>query len=236
VEKTNQTAYEVYRHEQKYYIAKREALQLREYLKRYMRPDENAGDNLEYWVRSLYFDSTGNHDFYEKINGCSERKKIRLRIYNTSERMAKLEIKIKSGSYMRKESLFLHEEDVFALMKGDLSVLLSYHNPVAVKCYTYMHYEKYRPVVLIDYEREAYFLPVENIRITIDKNARASSDTQRFFKTGIPMMPLCCEAKHILEVKYKTMLPGFLRSFISGTNSEMAPISKYCLGRLAIQM
>ena len=35
---------------------------------------------------------------------------------------------------------------------------------------SYLDVFKYKPKVIVEYEREAYFLPYNNIRITFDKN------------------------------------------------------------------
>lgn len=43
-----------------------------------------------YLVRSLYFDTLQNQDYFEKMDGLENRKKIRLRIYDPKDQSAKL--------------------------------------------------------------------------------------------------------------------------------------------------
>ena len=97
-----------------------------------------------------------------------------------------------------------------------------------------MHYEAYKPTILIDYEREAFFYPYDNIRITIDKSLRASTFLKDLFDPEIPMVPVFNDERYILEVKLNTALPGFLKSIVSGVNPIYTSVSKYCLARMAV--
>ena len=110
---------EVYRHEWKCYISEREAYMLAQYFLRVMRVDSHAGPDGQYWIRSLYFDTPGNRDYYDKLNGYSERRKIRLRIYDTDTDVAMLEHKCKQGAYVRKESMQLGRQDAIRLSRND---------------------------------------------------------------------------------------------------------------------
>ena len=83
----------VYRHEIKFFINRIDAFLLDSMLKRTMQTDINGDEHGEYWIRSMYFDSQDNRDYLEKINGFSQRKKLRIRIYKTSDPAVKLELK-----------------------------------------------------------------------------------------------------------------------------------------------
>lgn len=224
----------VYRHEVKYYISRYDACQLAKALANHMKPDENANGNGEYWVRSLYFDTMDNSSFSEKINGCTDRKKIRLRTYDTNSETVKLELKLKNGSYYKKESIAISRMDSVKLFNGASRYLLRFNDKTAAKCFAYMHYEAYRPSILIDYEREAFFCPYENIRITIDKSIRTSICVKDMFAPDIPMVPVFDDERYVLEVKFSTVLPGFIKSIISGVNPAYTSASKYCLARMAV--
>ena len=50
----------MYRHEIKYFISKRQAAELRLFLKSSMHRDSNGNSTGSYWVRSQYFDTMGN--------------------------------------------------------------------------------------------------------------------------------------------------------------------------------
>jgi len=227
---------QVYRHEIKYFINRIDAFMLASMLKKSMQIDPNGNEEGEYWIRSLYFDSQDNRDYMEKINGCSERKKLRMRIYNTSDKTVKLELKNKRSNYVHKETLQLDKADAYKLMNGDYDVLLKYGNVFANKVYAYMHTEHLRPVLLIDYDRQAFMCPFDNIRITIDKNLRASIDPWKLHEAGIPAVPVFTDGRYILEVKFQTTLPGYIRTMLSTINPQLSSVSKYCLCRQAVSI
>lgn len=221
----------MYRHEIKYFIHKRQAAELRLFLRNSMKKDPNGDDTGSYWIRSLYFDTLDNKDYYEKIIGHNTRKKIRLRIYNLSAKTVKLEIKNKYNSYIHKETINITREDANKLIKGDSSPLLSYGERAANKVYAFMHQNIYHPTVIIDYEREAYLYTFQNIRVTIDKNLRAAFNSFDLFKENIFMIPIFNNDVFVLEIKYNHMLPVFLQKVLSEFAVQKSQISKYCLGR-----
>lgn len=221
----------LYRHEIKYFINKRQAAELRIFLRNSMKQDPNSDSKGSYWIRSLYFDTLDNKDYYEKIIGHSTRKKIRLRIYNTSTNNVKLEIKNKYNNYILKETVNITREDANKLIKGDSGSLLNYDERAANKVFAFMHQNIYRPIVIIDYEREAYLYAFQNIRVTLDKNLRAAFNSYDLFNDNICMIPVFNKDVFVLEVKYDHMLPVFLQKVLSEFAVQKSQISKYCLGR-----
>jgi hypothetical protein len=196
-----------------------------------MGRDPYGGENNEYWIRSLYFDTLDNDDFYDKEIGVMRRKKIRLRIYDVNQQWVKIEIKNKSDQYMMKETASLSREEATALINGDKEILLKHDNEVLNNVYYFMCRDLYRPVIIVDYEREAYVAPIENIRITFDKNIRASSVEFDLFNPGLNMQPVFDDPTMVVEVKYNHFLPTWLKDILSSFHSERYAISKYCLGR-----
>lgn len=85
----------VSRRELKYMMSYTSGLKLQSELNQILQIDEHANRGC-YNVRSLYFDSINNIDFFEKIDGDERRKKIRLRIYNSSQNTAKYESSVES--------------------------------------------------------------------------------------------------------------------------------------------
>jgi len=225
----------MYRHEIKYFISKMQAAELRIFLKSTMHQDSNGNNTGSYWVRSQYFDTMGNRDYYEKIIGHSIRKKIRLRIYNIRTDTVKLEIKSKFGSMTLKESANITKEDAKKLICGDCSPLRSYNESAAKKAYAFFNSSYYRPTVITDYEREAYLYPFNNIRVTLDKDLRAGFCLYDLFEEDAIMMPAFSREVYILEVKYDHIIPVFLQKALSNYAMEKSEISKYCLGRSVLE-
>ncbi len=226
-----QSELKVYRHEVKYYMNKNYAYEFTEVIKKLMKKDNYSGDKGEYFIRSLYFDTYNNSDYYNKIIGVPERKKIRLRLYDIESKEVKLEIKNRYGPYMMKETVTISRDDASDLITGNSDNLLAYQSRTANSVYRYMHDTQYRPTLLVDYEREAYTYPFDNIRITLDKNVRVNTYDFNLFDNKVNMLPVLDADIYILEVKYDNMIPYFLLNLISSIPSLRQSISKYCLGR-----
>lgn len=132
-----------------------------------------------------------------------------------------------------KETMELRREDAVQLLDGNMEVLLTYDNVVANKAYVFMKKEMYLPTVLIDYDREAYYLPIENIRITFDKKVRASTETKMFSK-NVCMHHILNPDECILEVKYNQYLPQYITNILSSCTMQNSAVSKYAMARTVL--
>ncbi len=224
-------ALQVYRHELKYFISFANQKILAEIFRGSMQSDPNAGPDNDYWIRSLYFDTIENNDYYDKQIGVEVRKKIRLRIYNTEQPWVKLEIKNKFSQYMMKETASLNRREAEDLMYGRTGFLLGRNNPTLNRVYYMMTADIYRPAIIVDYEREAYICNIQNIRITFDKNIRANGVDFNIFDPDLNMQPVFEEPTMVVEVKYNRFLPTWITEMLAAFHSERYAISKYCLGR-----
>jgi len=223
----------IYRHELKFFLSKKEYLILSEVFRTTMRMDPNCREGCQYWIRSLYFDTLDNNDFYEKIIGVNKRKKIRLRLYDLDQQQVKVEIKNRYGEYMMKETAFLEKKEALQLMSGKKEFLLEKNNPTLNRTYYYLTRDYYRPTVLIDYEREAYLSDIQNIRITFDKNIRASTIDFNIFNKNALMIPIFDHDVIVLEVKFHKLLPQCIKEIIANSQGSRQAISKYCISRIS---
>ena len=107
----------VMRQEKKYAIDIAQGAVLSAKLARIMIPDEHNGPE-GYVIRSMYFDTPGDSDYNDKVEGLELRRKLRLRIYDPAQGFAMLEMKQKSGPYQLKRSLRLTREDAQRLARG----------------------------------------------------------------------------------------------------------------------
>ena len=94
----------VNREEKKFLISIEEFRNKSHYLDGLMIQDEHNGID-GYVIRSLYFDTVYDDDFFEKLEGIETRRKIRLRIYDPKQEFAMLEMKQKQGPSQLKRSL-----------------------------------------------------------------------------------------------------------------------------------
>jgi hypothetical protein len=226
-----------FRHELKYFIgviSEWEYMDLADELSRTMRRDPNCRGGKDYWIRSLYFDTPEKDDYFEKLAGISRRKKIRLRIYDTEQQTAKIEIKNKCDQYIYKESTTISREDAEALINGNTEVLHKPHleDPTLNNAYYHMLRDFYRPAVMVDYEREAYIGPSEDMRITFDKNIRGSGTEFDLYSSALHLAPAFNDPYTVIEVKYQYFLPEFIKRLLNRRVSERFAISKYYYSRV----
>ncbi|MDZ7836825.1 MAG: polyphosphate polymerase domain-containing protein [Actinomycetota bacterium] len=146
-----------YRHELKYYINYLDYLKLTGRINGVFTRDSHCRKS-GYMVRSLYFDNKSNHSYYHKIAGISDRNKYRIRLYDLNPHPIKLEIKSKSENYIHKQSVAITRDQVFDLISGRYRFLLGKKHPTANLVYAEFSKDHYRPAVVVDYFRDAYFL------------------------------------------------------------------------------
>ncbi len=219
-----------FRHELKYYINMQGYHSLRCRLKGALRPDEHAGESGDYHVRSLYFDDIDNTSLATKIAGVDNREKFRVRIYNKSEDIIRLERKIKQNSYILKHSCGISRDEYDKILQKDVGFLL---NKRALPCGAVYYNTKNRglhPVKIVDYVREAYIYPIEDVRITFDKDLRMGTNLN-IFDQDMLSVPMLENGQMILEVKFNAFLPGFIRNLFCEIESMQCAVSKYAICR-----
>jgi hypothetical protein len=223
----------LFRNEIKYYISYIDYIRIKEILSRFLKTDTHAVPGEGYWIRSLYFDTPDNKEYMEKIMGIEERKKIRLRLYDTATERIKLEIKNKYNNYLKKETTFITREQAVMLINGDRSFLLNMYNSILNRAYCFMAEQYYAPVVIVDYMRDAFIENYNNIRITLDRNITACVTDYDIFKSNLNLFPVFESSTIVMEVKYDLFLPTWLKMILSCIQTVNAAISKYCYSREA---
>lgn len=221
------------RHELKYYINELQYTVLSGVISKVMAPDENGDARNEYHIRSLYFDDIYNSAMFDKLNGVRHRDKYRIRIYKMSDKQIQLECKTKVGSLISKRSLQIPRLLCDQLMAGDPSGLESSGSGLLQDMYREMRVSLLRPVVLVDYVREAYVYPAEEVRITFDKQLRTGLFSKDLFSDKVPTIPPLDNSEIILEVKYNRVFPPHLRALLGSycQNPLGSAISKYTICR-----
>ena len=215
------------RHELKYHITPAELTVLRGVLAPVMQLDPNGNENNEYHIRSLYFDTINDDALEEKIAGVGNRKKYRIRIYNFSDKVIKLECKSKYGDLISKQSVSIPRELAEQLIAGDPDGLQRMRHPLLHDVYREMRTRLLRPAVIVDYVREAYIHQAEEVRITFDKQVRTGLYSVYMFNPQIPTYPVFDDPVEILEVKFDEFLPSYLQSILSGITAQRSAVSKY---------
>ncbi len=217
------------RHELKFFINDAQHLLLSRALDRTLQRDPNGNEKNEYHIRSLYFDTVFNDALMDKLDGVQNRDKYRIRIYNFSDRVIKMECKTKIGTLISKRSISIPRDLCEQLMAGDPSGLETTRSGLLNDVYREMTIHLLHPVVLVDYVREAYLHPAEEVRITFDKQLRTGLYQTDLFNPHVPTISPFDHPVMILEVKYNRMLPSYIRDILNTycPNAIQSAISKY---------
>lgn len=223
-----------YRIENKYIVSESELALLERRLMPIMAKDVHQ-TGKSYEIRSLYFDDFNNRCVDENEAGVDERRKYRIRIYSPDAATAKLEIKEKISNKTRKIVCPITRDEALQLMDGDCPAVPDDRAPLnllrlSMRC-TFM-----KPKATIIYDRTAFVYPEGNVRITIDRNIKASRAKEALF-AQVPsgMISVLPTGMHVLEVKYDEFLPQFIARQIDTGKLCQTSFSKYYLGYMATQ-
>lgn len=221
---------EVLRQEKKYLLSYLQFRNADHLFGQVLRPDSHNGIS-GYPIRSLYFDTMQEKDFYEKEDGLEIRRKIRLRIYDPKADFAMLEMKQKQGENQKKRSLRLSRQDAEELTEGHYSCLLRYEDSFAQECYGLMNVMHYRPKSIVEYRRKAYVASENKTRITLDFDIRATESDFHIFSPNLNMYPVLDAYLAVLEVKYSGFMLSYIKDIISREGKSPVSVSKYSLSR-----
>ena len=220
----------VLRREEKYVMELQEAKRFEHIFSQVLMTDRFSADG-SYTVRSLYFDTLDDKDFFDKITEQNYRRKIRLRIYSPADQTVKLELKQKENTYQKKRSLMISRPDALNLIAGNFSVLLQYSEPFAAELYFIMTSEGYRPKTMIEYQRRAFIAKENNIRLTFDSKIMATEGNLDLFAEEPGYAPVFDPNRVIFEVKYDRFLLGYIADLLQQIDRKNITASKYCMGR-----
>ena len=217
------------RHEQKYFISQGDACYLSHLLRHTMQPDRHADGRGEYHIRSLYFDDCFNSAMSDKLDGVMNRHKYRIRIYNFSDRVIRLERKSKGGEFISKMSCAISRDLAEQIIAGDPYGLERLNHPLLQDVYRMMTTYLLRPAVIVDYVREAYVHPAEEVRITFDKQLHTGLGSIDLFNPYVPTLPTFDHDEMILEVKFNRVMPPYIRDLLCTCvkSAQNSAISKY---------
>lgn len=218
-----------YRHEYKYLISRASAELLRRRLPHFMKRDPHAGPSGQYTIRSLYFDDLKFEAFYEKVSGIDNRTKYRIRCYNYSDTLFKLEKKEKKGHLTRKTAQTVTLADVYNLQETPEKVCPDHTKGLVEELRLLSICKGTKAMVLVDYDRTPFVCPSGNTRITLDENLRTLPYHKNILASSHAMTPALDPDQVILEVKFDDYLPGFLSDVLADIPKAPMAISKFAL-------
>jgi len=218
------------RHEIKFHINRGQYELLKSRIKAVLKKDENTLEEEHYHIRSLYFDGIYNQAMRQKISGIEKRKKYRIRIYNLDDSVIKLECKEKTGDQISKRTITLDKEFCEDIIRNDYF----FDGKMPLDFYFDFKTNLLKPVVIVDYEREAYVYKYGNVRITFDKNLETSLDTLDLFEKKTFNTKVLEDDVIIMEVKYDNYIPNFIKHLTNLAGVNQSAISKYTLCRFKL--
>jgi len=215
----------VTRIENKYLVDKQNFFLLEEILRSAM-----IEDRKKYTVSSLYFDSIYDDDLKEKLDGVLLREKYRIRIYDYQDEIIKFEVKRKNNNVISKDSVIITRNEADLLMSGEYGFLTEREDLEYLA--DFMANNVYRPKTIVTYDRTAFYLPFNNIRITLDVDLRTSGfDLDLFSISEIDNFLSIKSDYFILEVKFSDYLPDFIARIIESYAGSRSSLSKYAVSR-----
>lgn len=215
------------RHEIKYYMNESNYFHLRKRLQIIAERDPNIKEK-GYLVSSVYFDDVYHSALEEKRAGVEFRKKYRLRCYNREDRLIRLECKRKYGDYIAKESEEFKRTEYDAILKGEYDFLLE-KGSICRELYAVHHSRLLKPVIAVEYLREAYVSEVGNVRITFDKNISFSVGDYDVFSEYYSVCPALDTGIIVMEVKFDEFLPDAVLQTLRSVSTDRCAISKYTM-------
>ncbi len=218
-----------FRHEWKHEISAMDLLVLRQRLRAVAMTDSNAV-NGAYRIRSLYFDTPTDQALRDKVNGVSVREKFRIRYYNGSLDVIRLEKKLKQGGLCHKDSARISQWEVEQLLSGNLAWMEDPKRPLPQELRQKMITQGLRPKVLVDYVREPFVFAPGNVRVTMDYEIRSSLQWENFLQPQSLTLPLR-EEPILLEVKWDEFLPSIIRDAVQLNARHTSAFSKYAACR-----
>ena len=216
------------RHEEKYIIDYKQYAMLKSRIQSVLTPDIH-GDHGTYLITSLYYDDRMDNALAEKLDGLPDHSKFRIRTYGCSDAVIHLERKDKHGIMTHKLSASLTKDQVYGMLDGRFE--LNGFSGNAYDLAAQMESQQLVPTVAVRYCRDAYVYPGTDLRLTFDTNLEAlRPDPQALFSSSFSGVPVLDHNSIIMEIKYGSHLPAFLRK-LTNVSCQQLSVSKYALCR-----
>ena len=210
------------RYEIKYLLTKEQTEYLVEGLKGHMLLDQYGRTS----ICSLYYDTPNHRLIRESLDKPEFKEKCRLRSYGLAKpgKPVFLELKRKAYGIVYKRRIqtsidevnkFFNKNDVFS--DSQIEKEITYFRD---------YYESLKPSCLIIYDREAYYEPDGDLRLTIDYNPRYRLEDLNL-STSTDGKLLLEEGSTILEIKVQDAIPIWLSNLLSGGKIYKNSFSKY---------
>ena len=220
-----------FRHEYKYQIDSQTEEILKIRAKGVLMPDNHAGSDGSYFIRSLYFDDRQDSCLRENISGTDPRSKFRIRYYNSDIDLLRLEKKSKIRGMTIKESCAITRKECSLLMAGVIPEITPDMLEQKKKLFSEMIMKSLIPKVIVSYERIPFVYAGGNVRVTFDRQLTSSVDIADFLDGNYKVRPVFAMGQSILEVKWDEVLPRHIKNTLKLDSLQWTAFSKYSMCR-----
>ncbi|MGD6810687.1 MAG: polyphosphate polymerase domain-containing protein [Candidatus Bathyarchaeia archaeon] len=221
----------VKRRELKYSINPLEYQVLKSKVAYVLKPDPHMVTGASYQIRNVYFDDYKDTAYWEKEAGTYQRKKYRIRIYNNDDAVIKFERKSKIGGYVFKKTTLITRQQAEQLINGNFDFIADSDNKLLKEFYFESRRVLMKPIVIVEYNREAYVQPIGNVRVTFDSNLRTGPSVTEFFNKNASVTSTLAQQEMVLEVKYTDFLPVYVKGLFPNTIKLPEAIGKFSICR-----
>lgn len=231
------------RYELKYLVPERLVPAVRDGARATSKIDRYAGPDGTYRIRSLYFDTPRLDLFAANEREQADRFKMRARVYPGSKTSPVfLEVKRRVLDVILKTRAPVPAaawRDVLAGRSGALDALSPASRQGALRFLGPYHRHHLVPMMLIEYEREAYVSEVDSYgRLTFDRDilvqpARGldfEADPGRWRAVDHRARTRTGEPVCVLELKFERRPPAWMSALVRRLDLVRYSFSKYCYG------
>ena len=223
--------------ELKYIISERCAKGVRDFTRRYLKPDKYAlpESKYAYGVRSLYLDSPDFVLCRATMDGHLKRFKLRIRVYDdNSEHPAFFEVKHRHDKAIKKERAICKRSSIPRLLAGQRPLISDLYYENSDDYAVLQQFCDLRSAVnasgsiVVSYNREAYVSEDgNNARVTFDRDLSAL-ETSADYPLANSMKGLNPRLGGIiLELKFTDRFPSWMTEMVEIFNLERTRMPKY---------
>ncbi|UYP48002.1 hypothetical protein NEF87_004287 [Candidatus Lokiarchaeum ossiferum] len=228
------------RFEIKYQISLQERDNFIAHIKPFMHLDSHTSNNFSYEVRSLYFDSRTHHSYFQKNNGTSYRKKLRIRYYPDFQSIdgetVFIEIKKKNNENVSKSRIVVPFADAMKIIDNHSQESQIFYQNSSIQdkrtlseIWLLVKKHALTPVCVVSYKRQAFVGLVESrFRLTFDTNIKVRKQNYDLHNGhGISILS---KNVSVMEIKFNNIIPHWAIRIVQRNNLIQQKISKFAKG------
>ena len=233
----------VERYEHKFLVEERLVPEIRSFARSTSVLDKYARADGAYTIRSLYFDTPSLGLYAANGREQGHRFKVRVRMYPDAPKAAYfLEVKRRAIDVIVKTRAPVPHDRWREAIDCDSATLDALSGPSrnAVLAFaSRVHTHHLDPVLLVQYEREAYVSQVDSYaRLTLDRNICVQSmpeldftaDPNRWRSVDHAVQTKTSQAMTVLELKFERRPPAWMHALVKKLELVRYSFSKYCYG------